>query len=357
MVYTTGTPSADGSTPGSGDESGELLISIITPAFNEQDNLPEFHTRLQAVADSLGITWEWLVVDDHSSDDTWQVLRGIAATDHRVRAIRFSRNFGSHLAIACALQHADGGAAVIMAADLQDPPETLPLLVEHWRTGHDVVWAVRKAREGESALTKLFSTVYCWLMRRCALPNMPARGADFLLMDRKVIDAYNHIAEKNTTVVGMILWMGFRQTFVEYVKRARHAGQSKWTVAKKIKLLVDSIVSFSYLPIRVMSYAGVAMAAVGFVYAVFVVVGRLLGWVVVGTGFAALMTVLLIGQGMILTTLGVLGEYLWRTFDEARDRPRYIIEDRIPPRQDERTHTLQIALRASAVSPQGRMTP
>ena len=169
--------------------------------------------------------------------------------------------------------------------------------------------------------------MYYRLMRWMALPEMPAKGADFLLIDRKVIDACNAISEKHTSLLAMILWMGFRQTSIEYVKQARHAGKSKWTLAKKLKLFVDSIVSFSYVPIRLMSLLGLLMAAGGFVYALAVVVGRLTGWVAAGTGFAALMTVLLVGQGAILIMLGILGEYLWRTFDEARGRPRYIIEE------------------------------
>jgi hypothetical protein len=157
-----------------------------------------------------------------------------------------------------------------------------------------------------------------------------AKGADFLLMDRKVIDAYNGIGEKNTSVLGMILWMGFRQSFIPYVKHARHGGRSKWTYAKKLKLFVDSVVSFSYFPIRAMSLVGLGMALAGFLYALFVVVGRLGGWIDTGTGFAALMTAVLVGQGVIMTMLGVLGEYVWRAYDEARGRPRYFIEEQVP---------------------------
>jgi dolichol-phosphate mannosyltransferase len=167
-------------------------------------------------------------------------------------------------------------------------------------------------------------------MRRVALPEMPAQGADFLLIDRKVIDACNCVSEKHTSLLAMILWMGFRQTSIEYVKQARRAGKSKWTLAKKAKLFIDSVVSFSYAPIRMMSCLGSLMAAGGFVYALVVTIGRLTGSVVAGTGFAALMTVLLVGQGSILMMLGILGEYLWRTFDEARGRPRYLIEEVLP---------------------------
>jgi dolichol-phosphate mannosyltransferase len=246
-----------------------------------------------------------------------------------VQYLRLSRNCGSHAAFSAGLKHCTGDCAVLLAADLQDPPEAIPALLEQWKAGSDVVWAVRSARAGERWTTKLFAGVYYSLMRRFALPEMPATGADFLLLDRKVINAYNAIPEKNTSFLAMILWMGFRQTSIEYVKKPRRAGRSKWTVGKKVKLLIDSLVSFSYMPIRVMSLFGLTMAFAGFVYALVVIVGRLAGWVAAGTGFAALMTVLLVGQGLIMTMLGVLGEYLWRTFDEARGRPRYIIEEHI----------------------------
>lgn len=170
-------------------------------------------------------------------------------------------------------------------------------------------------------------------MRSIAFPEMPATGADFLLVDRRVIQAYNAIPEKHTSFLAMILWIGFRQTFIEYVKEARQAGKSKWTLSKKLKLLVDSVVSFSYAPIRLMSLLGLLMAGGGFLYALLVIIGRLAGWVSAGTGFAAIMIVLLVGQGAILLTLGILGEYLWRTFDESRGRPRYIIEEHVTSRQ------------------------
>ena len=224
-------------------EHGRILISVITPAFNEEDNLPEMRARLHAALDPLDIEWEWLVVDDHSTDGTWRLLRKLVEDDPRLVAIRFSRNFGSHQAIACALQHASGQSAVIMGSDLQDPPETLPLLIEHWRAGNEVVWAVRQSREGVSTSTRFFSTMYYWIMRRFALPEMPAQGADFLLIDRKAIDAYNRIGEKNASLLATILWMGFRQTYVEYVKRARHSGKSKWTLAKKLKLPENVIIA------------------------------------------------------------------------------------------------------------------
>jgi polyisoprenyl-phosphate glycosyltransferase len=304
-------------------------ISIITPFFNESQNLPVFRDRVTALLTTLRERGEILLVDDHSSDDSAAFAKRWASEDARVKYIRLSRNSGSHTAISAGLAHSTGDCAVILAADLQDPPEVVQRLCSQWRDGSDVVWAVRVAREGEKWSTKASAGIYYWLMRHVALPTMPANGADFLLVDRKVIDAYNGIGEKNTSVLGMILWLGFRQSFIPYVKQARHGGRSKWTFAKRFKLFVDSVVSFSYLPVRAMSLVGLGMALAGFLYAVFVVVGRLGGWIDTGTGFAALMTAVLVGQGVIMTMLGVLGEYVWRAYDEARGRPRYIIEEHV----------------------------
>jgi len=305
-------------------------LSVITAIFNEEQNLPLFRERLTEAMANLDLDVEIVLVDDHSSDESGTIVRSWQAKDARVAYVRLSRNCGSHAAFSAGLANCTGDCAVLLAADLQDPPEVVPELLAKWRDGFGVVWAVRSLREGESWSTVLFASMYYRLMRQFALPDMPAKGADFLLMDRKVIDAYNAIPEKNTSFLAMILWMGFRQTSVEYVKKSRHSGKSKWTIAKKIKLSIDSMVSFSYVPIRLMSLLGMVMATGGFLYALVVVVGRLMGWVTAGTGFAALMTVLLVGQGGILVMLGVLGEYLWRTFDEARGRPRYIIDEYIP---------------------------
>jgi len=307
------------------------LVSIVMPVYNEEANLPELAHRVFAVADALrgeGYDLELVLVDDCSRDRTPQLAAELTRGERRVKYVRLARNAGSHAALSAGLAVCSGDAALLMAADLQDPPELLPTFLKHLRAGHDVVWATRAGRQGETLRTRAFARFYYWVMRRTALPNMPATGADFVLIDRKVIDAYGQIREKNTSIMAMLLWMGFRQTSFGYVKEARHGGRSGWTLSKKIKLFVDSLVSFSYLPIRLMSGLGLLMACAGFLYALLVIVGRLAGLEALRTetGFAALMTVLLVGQGTILLMLGVLGEYLWRSFDENRGRPRYIIE-------------------------------
>jgi len=311
-------------------------MSIIIPAYNEESNVPVLRERLTALFDSTAeYEFELIVVDDHSADATFDLLKAWAEADPRVRVIRLSRNFGSHAAFHAGLAECTGDAATFLAADLQDPPELILEMARQWKGGSDVVWAVRTAREGEKMSAKLFSRIYYETLRRLALAEMPSQGADFFLLDRKVIDAYLKIPEKNTSFMCMVLWMGFRQSFVPYVKQARASGISKWTLSRKIKLFADSIVSFSFTPIRAMSVAGVLFAVAGFAFALFEVVGRLCGWVVAGTGYAALMTVLLVGFGLVMLMLGIMGEYLWRTFDEARGRPRFIVEKRHPATRDQ----------------------
>ncbi len=304
-------------------------LSVVVAAYNEEGNLPLFYSRATAVDwASIGIEPEFVFVDDHSRDRTPQVLAGLAAADPRVKVLRFSRNFGSHKAFTAGLEHCTGDAAVILAADLQDPPEVVPQMVEKWRAGATVVWAYRERREGESAPTLLLSRTYYALMRRFSEVNPPSTGADFLLADRRVIDELKAAPEKHTSLMALVQWMGFEQEYIPYVKAARHSGRTNWTIRKKLKLAVDTFISFSYAPVRLASACGLLFALSGFVYAAVIAIRALtLGSPV--QGWASLMCVLLIVSGVQLVILGILGEYLWRTFDEGRGRPRYIIEKRI----------------------------
>jgi dolichol-phosphate mannosyltransferase len=305
------------------------LLSVVVAAYNEEGNLPLLYQRIVAVDwAALGMEVELIFVDDHSRDGTPRILAELAARDPRVKVLRFSRNFGSHKAFTAGLEHSGGAAAVILAADLQDPPETIPQLVEKWRAGAKVVWARRDEREGESLGTKLLSRLYYCLMRRFAEVDPPSKGADFLLVDRQIVAVLKSAPEKHTSLLALIQWMGFTQDHITYVKAARHSGRSKWTLRKKIKLAVDSFVSFSYAPVRLMSVVGIVFAVTGFLYAL-LVMGRALFQRIPVQGWASLMCVLLIVSGVQLVMLGVLGEYLWRAFDEIRGRPRYIVEKRI----------------------------
>jgi glycosyltransferase involved in cell wall biosynthesis len=298
------------------------VLSILTPAFNEAANLPALHARLVETMGVVGGDWEWIIVDDHSRDETFAVIEGLALRDARVRGFRLARNSGSHVAITCGLHHVDGDAAVMMAADLQDPPETLTAMLDTWRRGAQVVWAVRRAQPGEKSHAG-FAAIYYWIMRNIVgLKEMPARGADFFLIDRAVIEAFRRFPERNVSVLALITWLGFRQEYVEYDKQPRAAGRSGWTLARKITLVIDSVTSFSDFPIRLCSYGGAMLMAMALV--LFVVSLILLP--TLGAGLLFLLSVFVGLAGLQLLALGIVGEYVWRALDESRRRPPYLIE-------------------------------
>jgi dolichol-phosphate mannosyltransferase len=302
------------------------LLSIITAAYNETQNLRVLYQRLVQTMEGLETSWEWVVIDDHSSDDTFSVIAELAQADSRVRGIRFARNFGSHTAQTCGIDHARGDCMIVLAADLQDPPEIIPSLLEKWSHGSQVVWAVRGRREGEKASTVGFARMYYWIMRNVVgIKEMPRSGADFYLVDRRVRDAFCQFNESNVSILSLITWMGFRQTSVIYDKQARLHGKSGWSLEKKIKLVLDSVLSFSYLPVRLMSYMGFIVGLLGFLYAGYVILNAVTGSP--AEGWSSLMVVLLLVGGCQMLMMGILGEYLWRALDESRRRPRYWIED------------------------------
>lgn len=305
------------------------LLSFVTPAFNEAQNLPVLYERITAIDwAALGFEIEIIIVDDHSTDATPALLTGIRERDPRVKWLRFSRNFGSHVALAAGIEHARGDVISLLAADLQDPPEIVPSLLERWKAGGLIVWAARDKVEGVSFSNRIFSRLYYQMMRWFALPQMPKEGADFLIFDRCVANALNQAKERNTSILALIQWLGFQQEFVPYTKQSRATGRSKWTLSKKIKLVIDSMVGFSYAPIRLMSGLGVSIAMLGLLYAALLFVLRFV-YLKPVEGWTSLICVVLVTSGIQLLMLGVLGEYLWRNFDETRGRPRYIVESRV----------------------------
>ena len=298
------------------------MISILTPAFNESTNLRALYERLAAAMSVQHAEWEWLIVDDHSRDDTFAVIQQLATADPRVRGLRLSRNSGSHVAITCALQHVAGDAAVLLAADLQDPPEFLAQMIDRWRNGAHVVWAVRRQRPGERT-HKGFAAIYYWIMRRLVgMTEMPATGADFFLIDRVVIDAFRQSRERNTSVLALITWLGFRQEHIEYDKQPRASGRSGWTLARKVKLVIDSVTSFSDFPLRWCLYGGVSL----FIAAGVVAAGGLSLLPSLGAGLLLVVAMMLALSGLQLTALAIIGQYVFRALDEARGRPSYLIE-------------------------------
>jgi len=301
------------------------LISVIIPVLNEEENIHPLCERLQNSAGSSMHTFEFIFVDDGSTDHTFQALCEIASKEPRIKVIKLSRNFGSHAACLAGLMNARGDACAFISADMQEPPELIHALIEEWEKGSEIVMGLR---EGEESRHGLFAGVYYLLVRRLALKNYPQKGTDVFLIDRKVVDAITSMKEKNTSIIGLLLWCGFRQSFVPYKRKPRQMGASKWTFGKKIKLFIDTFVSFSYFPIRVISGIGILVSVIGFVYAFIIIVNRLIFSNPI-EGWASLMVVLLVVSGIQLLMLGLLGEYLWRNFDETRNRPPFIIDSKI----------------------------
>ncbi len=302
-----------------------MIISIIFPTYNEEGNLALLYEKVKAVTAQIkGYDFELVFIDDNSSDNTPQILNSLRQKDNKVRIVRFARNCGSHAAISCGLNYCHGEAAIVMAADLQDPPQLIGQLLEEWKKGSKIVWGARKERKGESFLTKTSANIYYRMMNWLTTVKVPPRGADVFLVDKIVIDAFRQVVEKHSSVFMTIAWLGFKQGTIYYNKEARFSGKSKWSLSKKIKLTIDSLLSFSDIPIRYMSVLGFLFALLGFIYAIYIF------WLYVNgspiQGWSSLMVAILVIGGIQMITLGVLGEYLWRTYDESRRRPRYVIE-------------------------------
>jgi glycosyltransferase involved in cell wall biosynthesis len=304
-----------------------MMCSVIIPVFNERENVRAMHQALTAVAEAeRSLDWEFLFVEDGSTDDTFAILADINRADPRVKVVRLSRNYGSHTGAAAGLQFASGHAAVIMAGDMQDHPREIPRFLAKWREGFHVVWGVRATRQ-DSQLDRLLADAFSALIRHVALPAYPRQGTgSFCLLDRKVIDALNRFPERNRMTFGLILLAGFRQSQIEYDRLERHAGVSKWSVRRKIKHTIDTVVSFSSLPIRLTSVGGIAIATLSFVYAVYLALDTMFygrgieGWTTI------IVLILLLG-GLQLFVLGMLGEYLWRVCDEVRRRPLFLVQE------------------------------
>jgi glycosyltransferase involved in cell wall biosynthesis len=302
------------------------MISIIIPIFNEEECLQQLYDRLDAVTRNIRrYDFEFIFVDDCSEDETPNILKKFEQRDRRVKNIRFARNCGSHAAVAAGIRFCNGNAAIMIAADLQDPPEIIPGLIDEFEKGYKVVWGVRDKRKGEGIFTLACSRAYYFLMNRMSHVKQPPSGADVFLIDRDVINAFNKSPEKNTSVYMLITWLGFSQSHIEYIKDTRYGGESKWNTSKRLKLFFDSIISFSYAPLRIISMTGVALAMLGLIYSLVVLVNYLVGGRA-PEGWSSLMMVVLLIGGVQMIMMGTLGEYLWRAYDEMRGRPRYVIE-------------------------------
>jgi dolichol-phosphate mannosyltransferase len=296
------------------------MLSIVTPAFNEAQNLPTLREQLEANMRELGVEWEWIIIDDGSLDGTYALVQQWAAKDSRIRGIRLSRNYGSHAALACGLKSARGKVVAFIAADLQNPPEIVGKLLARWRTGANVVWAVPQQR----AVSGLRTLFYALLRRGEGLAEQPLQGGDAVLIDRAVADVLISREERHSNLCARIRLAGFAQESVSYRKDARRSGRSGWTLSKKMKLALDSLTGFDHALVRGMTYLGLLVAVAGFLLAIHVVVHAFAGDP--PTGWSSLMTTVLILGGVQMISVGILGEYAWRTLDEARGRPLYVVE-------------------------------
>ncbi len=303
-------------------------ISIVAPAYNEEEVLPEFYRRVREVMDAIGEPWELILVNDGSRDNTLAIMRELHEKDPRVKIVSFSRNFGHQLAITAGLDYASGDAVIIIDADLQDPPEVIADLIAKWREGYDVVYAVRKERKGESWFKEWTAKFFYRLIYRITDVDIPKDTGDFRLMDRKVVEALRTMRERNRFMRGLSVWVGFKQTGVYYVREPRFAGETKYPLRKMLKFALDAITSFSYVPLQLATYTGFAVAGLSLVAVLVAVYLRLTtGRALLGQA-TTLVAVLFLG-GIQLIFLGIIGEYLGRIYDEVKARPLYIVAETI----------------------------
>jgi len=302
-------------------------LSIIIPVYYSSETLMECYEDIKANVLSKVSDYELILVDDGSGDNSWDICKQIAQKDNNIKLLRLSRNFGSHAACYAGLVASTGDCATIKAADLQEPSSLILDMYESWKKGNKVVLATRESRD-DSFSQKMFARMYYGLMRRFVSDKMPKSGFDCYLLDRKAIEALKLLDERHSAITMQILWTGFQTSTVYYSRLARQKGRSRWTLSKKIKLVLDSIVGFSPAPIRFVEAIGVLFAFIAVIWGLFLIAIRLFTTVEV-QGFTTLMIVILFSSGMIMLSLGILGEYIWRTFDVAQNRPVFIVEEEV----------------------------
>ena len=308
------------------------LLSVVTPMHDEADNAPRLYERLVTALED--VEWELVAVDDGSRDATAQVLEGLAAQDPRVKVLGLSRNFGHQPALTAGLDHARGDAVVMIDADLQDPPEVIPQMLDRWRAGADVVYAVRESREGETRMKLWTAHLFYRLMARMAQIELPVDAGDFRLMDRRAVDVLLKMPERNRFLRGMTVWIGFTQTAVSYRRDPRTAGATKFNLRRMLRFSFDAISSFSYFPLQAATLFGFVISLLAFLLIPVIIYARITGAFVPGIS-STLVALLLLG-GIQLITLGVIGEYVGRIYDEVKRRPLYVIDRRINVEDDVR---------------------
>jgi len=301
-------------------------FSIIAPIFNELTNLPELYRRVREVMDSTGEAWELVLVDDGSTDGSTDKIREMAQQDERIRPVIFARNFGHQIAVTAGLDYARGKAVTIIDADLQDPPEVILELIERWREGYEVVYAVRSEREGESWFKLFTATLFYRLIGSITEVDIPMDAGDFRLLDEKVVAVMRTMRERHRFLRGMSVWVGFKQIGVPYRRAARFSGTTKYPFRKMFKLARDAITGFSYVPLHLATYLGFISAGISIISIPLVIILRLAGMQAFAGQASTLIAVLFLG-GVQLISLGILGEYIGRLYDEVKGRPLYIVRE------------------------------
>lgn len=304
----------------------EIAYSVVVPLFNEELVINESYRRLKAVMDSTNENYEIVFVNDGSKDKTEYIAESICKQDEKIKLINFSRNFGHQAAITAGMNEASGNAIVVIDADLQDPPETILQMIKKWKEGYEVVYGKRAKREGETFFKKFTAKSFYRLLRNITSIDIPVDAGDFRLIDRKVCNALNALPEKNRYVRGLVSWLGFKQTYVEFVRQERYAGETKYPLKKMMKLAFDGITSFSYKPLTFIGYFGGALLSIGFVSFICIIIKNL----VRGVGLLTLSSLFLMNImmfGIVFCSIGIMGEYVGRIFDESKGRPMYIIDN------------------------------
>ncbi|TXT32641.1 MAG: family 2 glycosyl transferase [Rhodocyclaceae bacterium] len=310
-------------------EQSPLCISVVVPAYNEEEVLPELHRRLQAVLSQLTTNYEIVYVNDGSRDRTLEIMRELKEADSHVGYVNLSRNFGKEIAMTAGLDLARGDAVVVIDADLQDPPELIPKLLEGWNAGFDVVYARRVSRAGETWLKKATARAFYRIIQRIGPVSIPEDVGDFRLMSRRAVDALKQIRERHRFMKGLFAWIGFPQKAIDYQRDARFAGVTKWNYWKLWNFAIEGITSFSIAPLKISTYAGLLVAALAFIYAMWVIYKTLIFGDPV-QGYPSLMVVVLFLGGVQLVGIGLLGEYLGRMFVETKYRPLYLLDEVVP---------------------------
>lgn len=303
-----------------------ITYSIVAPIYNEIEILSEFYRRIKEVMNSTGEEWELVLVDDGCTDGSTEKIRELGEMDERVRPVIFARNFGHQIAVTAGLDYARGDAVVVIDADLQDPPEVILELAEKWRGGYEVVYAVRAERAGESWFKKFTAAMFYRIIFRITDVKIPLDTGDFRLLDRKVVDVMKSMRERHRFLRGMASWVGFKQIGVDYKRAARHAGETKYPFRKMLRLALNAVTSFSYFPLQVATYVGFVAAGLAILAIPVVVYMRMTGSQAFFGQATTLISVLFLG-GVQLISLGILGEYIGRLYDEAKGRPLYIVSE------------------------------